>query len=76
VEAELGVLGSLETMMGDKEDGHGADGKMTREQLLTRRKSGGRLCESNTVRCTGDCNRYIHGAYKFSLQANRRHPGD
>src|SRR5450830_958247 len=28
VEAELGVLGSLETMMGDKEDGHGADGKM------------------------------------------------
>jgi len=35
VEAELGVLGSLETMMGDKEDGHGADGQMTREQLLT-----------------------------------------
>ncbi len=28
VEAELGVLGSLETMMGDKEDGHGADGMM------------------------------------------------
>ena len=26
VEAELGVLGSLETMKGDKEDGHGADG--------------------------------------------------
>ncbi|MFM6922793.1 MAG: class II fructose-bisphosphate aldolase, partial [Polynucleobacter victoriensis] len=35
VEAELGVLGSLETMMGDKEDGHGAEGAMTREQLLT-----------------------------------------
>ena len=35
VEAELGVLGSLETMKGDKEDGHGADGTMTREQLLT-----------------------------------------
>ena len=34
VEAELGVLGSLETMQGDKEDGHGADGKMTREQLF------------------------------------------
>jgi fructose-bisphosphate aldolase class II len=29
------VLGSLETMQGDKEDGHGADGHMTREQLLT-----------------------------------------
>jgi fructose-bisphosphate aldolase class II len=35
VEGELGCLGSLETMKGDKEDGHGADGTMTREQLLT-----------------------------------------
>ena len=35
VEGELGVLGSLETMKGDKEDGHGAEGTMTREQLLT-----------------------------------------
>jgi fructose-bisphosphate aldolase class II len=26
VEGELGCLGSLETMKGDKEDGHGADG--------------------------------------------------
>lgn len=35
VEAELGVLGSLETMKADKEDGIGAEGTMTREQLLT-----------------------------------------
>src|SRR3546814_8551678 len=35
VEGELGCLGSLETMMGDKEDGHGAEGTMTMEQLLT-----------------------------------------
>jgi fructose-bisphosphate aldolase class II len=28
VEGELGVLGSLETGMGDKEDGHGAEGKL------------------------------------------------
>src|SRR3569623_1258399 len=34
VEGELGCLGSLETMKGDKEDGHGAEGTMTREQLL------------------------------------------
>ena len=33
VEGELGCLGSLETMKGDKEDGHGAEGTMTREQL-------------------------------------------
>ena len=35
VEGELGCLGSLETMRGDKEDGHGTDATMTREQLLT-----------------------------------------
>ena len=34
VEGELGCLGSLETMKGDKEDGHGAEGTMTREQLF------------------------------------------
>src|SRR3982074_3827901 len=32
---ELGVLGSLETGMGDKEDGHGAEGKLSHDQLLT-----------------------------------------
>ena len=35
VEGELGCLGSLETMRGDKEDGHGTEATMTREQLLT-----------------------------------------
>jgi fructose-bisphosphate aldolase class II len=30
VEGELGCLGSLETMKGDKEDGHGTDDTMTR----------------------------------------------
>ena len=34
-EGELGVLGSLETGMGDKEDGHGAEGVLSKEQLLT-----------------------------------------
>ena len=34
VEGELGVLGSLETGMGDKEDGHGAEGKLSHDQLL------------------------------------------
>ena len=32
VEGELGCLGSLETMKGDKEDGHGTDATKTREQ--------------------------------------------
>ena len=35
VEGELGVLGSLETGMGDKEDGHGAEGQLAMDQLLT-----------------------------------------
>ena len=35
VEGELGCLGSLETMQGDTEDGHGTDATMTMDQLLT-----------------------------------------
>ena len=35
VEGELGCLGSLETMQGDKEDGHGTESVMTHDQLLT-----------------------------------------
>ncbi len=35
VEGELGVLGSLETGMGEKEDGHGFEGKLDHDQLLT-----------------------------------------
>ena len=35
VEGELGCLGSLETMKGDKEDGHGTEATMTMAQLLT-----------------------------------------
>ena len=34
VEGELGVLGSLETGMGDKEDGHGAEGKLSPRPAL------------------------------------------
>src|SRR5512141_2441380 len=35
VGGELGVLGSLETGMGEKEDGHGFEGKLGHDQLLT-----------------------------------------
>ena len=35
VEGELGCLGSLETGMGDQEDGHGAEGKLDLDMLLT-----------------------------------------
>src|ERR1700740_1643044 len=35
VEGALAVLGSLETGMGEKEDGHGFEGKLGHDQLLT-----------------------------------------
>src|SRR5262245_49019945 len=35
VEGELGCLGSLETLAGEQEDGHGAQGRLPREKLLT-----------------------------------------
>ena len=43
VEGELGVLGSLETGMGEKEDGHGFEGKLGHDQLLTDPDAGGGL---------------------------------
>ncbi len=35
VEGELGCLGSLESGMGEAEDGHGAEGALSHDQLLT-----------------------------------------
>ena len=66
VEAELGVLGSLETMMGDKEDGHGADGKMTREQLLTDVAQAADFVRQTQCDALAIAIGTSHGAYKFS----------
>src|ERR1700744_3929351 len=66
VEAELGVLGSLETMMGDKEDGHGADGKMTRAQLLTDVAQAADFVKQNQCDALAIAIGTSHGAYKFS----------
>lgn len=66
VEAELGVLGSLETMMGDKEDGHGADGKMTREQLLTDVAQAADFVQRTQCDALAIAIGTSHGAYKFS----------
>ena len=66
VEAELGVLGSLETMMGDKEDGHGADGTMTREQLLTDVDQAADFVRQTQCDALAIAIGTSHGAYKFS----------
>lgn len=66
VEAELGVLGSLETMMGDKEDGHGADGAMTREQLLTDVEQAADFVKRTQCDALAIAIGTSHGAYKFT----------
>lgn len=66
VEGELGALGSLETMMGDKEDGHGAEGTMTREQLLTDPDEAARFVEATQLDALAIAIGTSHGAYKFT----------
>jgi fructose-bisphosphate aldolase class II len=66
VEAELGVLGSLETMKGDKEDGHGADGTMTREQLLTDVEQAADFVKQTHCDALAIAIGTSHGAYKFT----------
>ena len=66
VEAELGVLGSLETMKGDKEDGHGAEGTMTREQLLTDVEQAADFVKLTQCDALAIAIGTSHGAYKFS----------
>jgi fructose-bisphosphate aldolase class II len=66
VEAELGVLGSLETMMGDKEDGHGAEGAMTREQLLTDVEQAADFVKQTQCDALAIAIGTSHGAYKFT----------
>jgi fructose-bisphosphate aldolase class II len=66
VEGELGCLGSLETMQGDKEDGHGAEGKMTREMLLTDPDQAADFVKQTQLDALAIAIGTSHGAYKFS----------
>ncbi len=66
VEGELGVLGSLETMKGDKEDGHGAEGTMTREQLLTDVEQAADFVKRTQCDALAIAIGTSHGAYKFT----------
>ena len=66
VEGELGCLGSLETGMGDKEDGHGAEGKLSREQLLTDPDQAVEFVERTQVDSLAVAIGTSHGAYKFT----------
>jgi len=66
VEGELGCLGNLETGMGDKEDGHGAEGKLTREQMLTNPDEAVEFVKKTGVDALALAFGTSHGAYKFS----------
>ena len=66
VEGELGCLGSLETMRGDKEDGHGTEATMTREQLLTDPDQAADFVKRTQLDALAIAIGTSHGAYKFS----------
>jgi fructose-bisphosphate aldolase class II len=66
VEGELGVLGSLETGMGDKEDGHGFEGKLDHSQLLTDPDQAVDFVRLTKVDALAVAMGTSHGAYKFS----------
>src|ERR1700710_659100 len=72
VEGELGCLGSLETMKGDKEDGHGTEATMTREQLLTDPEQAADFVKRTQLDALAIAIGTSHGAYKFT----RKPPGD
>ncbi len=66
VEGELGCLGSLETGMGEKEDGHGFEGKLDHSQLLTNPDEAVRFVEATKVDALAIALGTSHGAYKFT----------
>jgi fructose-bisphosphate aldolase class II len=68
VEGELGCLGSLETMQGDKEDGHGTDATMTMDQLLTDPEQAADFVRQTQLDALAIAIGTSHGAYKFTRE--------
>ena len=66
VEGELGCLGSLETGMGEKEDGVGAEGVLSHSQLLTDPQEAADFVDKTRVDCLAIAIGTSHGAYKFT----------
>lgn len=66
VEGELGVLGSLETGEAGEEDGVGAEGKLTHDQLLTDPEEAAEFVKATQVDALAIACGTSHGAYKFT----------
>ncbi len=68
VEGELGCLGSLEHGEGEQEDGHGAVGKLTHDQLLTDPAEAEDFVKKTGVDALAVAIGTSHGAYKFTRE--------
>ncbi|VAW90495.1 Fructose-bisphosphate aldolase class II [hydrothermal vent metagenome] len=66
VEGELGCLGSLETGEMGEEDGHGAEGKLDLDLLLTDPQEAKDFVEQTNVDALAIAIGTSHGAYKFT----------
>ncbi len=66
VEGELGCLGSLETGEAGEEDGIGAAGKLTHDQLLTDPEEAAAFVKATQVDALAIACGTSHGAYKFT----------
>ncbi len=66
VEGELGCLGSLETGMAGEEDGSGAEGVLTHDQLLTDPEEAAQFVKDTGVDALAIAIGTSHGAYKFT----------
>lgn len=68
VEGELGCLGSLETGEGEKEDGHGFEGKLDADMLVTDPDEAADFVEKTKVDALAVAIGTSHGAYKFTRE--------
>ncbi len=68
VEGELGCLGSLETGMMGEEDGHGAEGKLDMDMLLTDPEEAATFVKQTGVDALAIAIGTSHGAYKFTKE--------
>ena len=66
VEGEIGCLGSLETGMAGEEDGIGAEGVLSMEQMLTDQQEAEDFVNATGVDALAIAVGTSHGAYKFS----------
>ncbi len=68
VEGELGCLGSLETGEMGEEDGHGAEGKLDMDMLLTDVEEAAEFVKATNVDALAIAIGTSHGAYKFTKE--------